>query len=339
MPQSLSLYNPCCLCPRLCGVTRRPGTDGSAPGYCGESALLRIASASLHRGEEPPLTGGEKGGGSGAIFVSGCSLGCVFCQNRQISSGALGRPVDREEFTRICLALQERGAENINIVTGSHAVPALVEGIAAARKGFAGAALHIPVLWNSSAYELPQTLELLADTVDVFLPDMKTLDRSLAKRFFNAPDYPESAAGAVLKMIKMRSLRFEKGRDGTDRLVSGVMVRHLVLPGCLEATLEVLRWFKEYCAGGALLSLMFQYTPMKFREEPARRGAISPARYTSAEEYRAVLEHLEKYGIEEGYCQELVPGNTEWLPDFEKTNPFPSDLSLPVWHWREGFLG
>jgi putative pyruvate formate lyase activating enzyme len=354
MPHVENLYRQCRLCPRRCGASRPilppPGEKSAVSagsGYCGESAALRLACASIHRGEEPPLTGGARGGGSGTIFVSGCNLGCVFCQNRQISTGSsslnrqkrawhgsIGRPVSTEEFVRICLALQSRGAENINIVTGSHAVPALAGGIAAARAGISGPApegpdrLRIPVLWNSSAYELPETLDLLADTVDVFLPDMKTLDEDIADRYCSAPDYPAAAKEAVLKMMALRSLGFEKAPEGPARMVSGVMIRHLVLPGHTEATRTVLRWFADHCAGRALLSLMFQYTPL---------GAGPQGFVTEAEAGR-VLGWLEEFGIDEGYCQEPVPGNTGWLPDFEKTNPFPSELSVPVWHWREGFV-
>jgi putative pyruvate formate lyase activating enzyme len=344
-------YAPCILCPRRCDVDRSAIT-----GYCGESNALRIASASIHRGEEPPLTGGPEGGGSGTIFASGCNLGCVFCQNRQITgrpgtgeagsraNHALGRVVTTEEFARICLALQNAGAENINIVTGSHAVPAIVAGIAAARAGFADTAdlrdgrLTIPVLWNSSAYELPETVELLADTVDVFLPDMKTLDSALAMRYFNAPDYPEAAAGAIEKMMRLSSLQFEAREHRPARMVSGVMIRHLVLPGHLESTRTVLHWFAEHCAGKALLSLMFQYTPIAETEDsgPVKTANV-PDRFVAREEYETVLDWLTEFGIEDGYCQDLLFSD-DWLPDFERANPFPSDLSVPVWHWKSGFL-
>lgn len=356
-------YAPCRLCPRRCGVMRRTAS-AEPPGYCGEAAGLRLAGASIHRGEEPPITGR---GGSGTIFVSGCNLGCGFCQNRQISLGlrgnpgaaaarrgagpfkGLGRLVDTEELARICLTLQGRGAENINIVTGSHAVPALVDGIAAARRGPAsgegrgGGPLSIPVLWNSSAYEVPETLELLSGAVEVFLPDLKTLDRSLSERYYNAPNYPETAAAAIGKMLELRRLRFEERAGSGEVMVSGVMVRHLVLPGHLDSTRKVLRWFAEHCAGRALLSLMFQYTDMaaaRPADFPAER--TGPDRRISEAEYHTVLGWLREYGVEDGYCQE-PPGSdpaadAEWLPDFERTNPFPSELSTPVWHWREGFV-
>lgn len=336
----MNVYAPCNLCPRRCGADRSKGQPGL---YCGETEELRIACASIHYGEEPPVTGK---GGSGAIFVSGCNLGCAFCQNFQISripagklpgqcERTLGRAVGPEEFAEICLALQKQGAENINIVTGSHAVPAIAGGLRFAKNGRTGsekpgsAGLSIPVLWNSSSYELPETLELLAGLVDAFLPDIKTLDSALAARCFRAPDYPETARTAIQKMVDMA----EKNRTGSG--LPALIVRHLVLPGHPDSTKSVLRWFAENYSGrkGVEFSLMFQYTAI--RQNPLTNF---PSRPVSEEEYRAVLRWLDEYGIEDGYCQELVPANTEWLPDFEKDNPFPSDLSVPVWHWRNGFL-
>jgi putative pyruvate formate lyase activating enzyme len=235
----------------------------------------------------------------------------------------MGRMVDDEEFVQICLALQETGAENINIVTGSHAVPALIRGIAAARSR----GLVIPVLWNSSGYESPEILSLLSDIVDVYLPDLKTLDPEVAGRFFNAPDYPRYAGEAILKMMESRKLRYN---DAGTVLVSGVMIRHLVIPGFLGATRQVLRWFADNAQGRALLSLMTQYTPV---------GTASgiPTRYVGREEYDAVIGWVEEFGIDNGFCQELAAGS-EWLPDFGRVNPFSSGLSIPVWHWREGFI-
>jgi putative pyruvate formate lyase activating enzyme len=318
------LYRKCTLCPRNCGINR----DAGERGFCGETAELRIAAASIHRGEEPPVTGS---GGSGTIFVTGCNLGCIFCQNYQISQQAMGRSVSAGEFAQICLALQKRGAENINIVTGSHAIPAIVSGLDAAK----AAGLYIPVLWNSSAYESLEALELLSristgrDRVDVYLPDLKTLDSSLAARFFNAPDYPETAAAAIKKMIAMRPLCYN---DTGTALVSGVIIRHLVLPGFLESTRAALRWFAENARGRALLSLMTQYTPL---------GA-GPERYVNQADHNTVLGWLEEFGLDDGFYQELVTGDG-WLPDFNKTNPFPAAngtaaLSEPVWHWSGNIL-
>jgi putative pyruvate formate lyase activating enzyme len=312
-------YSKCLLCPRNCAVDRNAGERG----FCGETAELRVASASIHRGEEPPVTGA---GGSGTIFISGCNLGCVFCQNYQISkkkSGlCMGRAVDTGEFAEICLALQKLGAENINIVTGSHAAPAIAKGLILAKER----GLAIPVLWNSSGYEGMETLEILKDLIDVYLPDLKTLDPGIAGRFFYAPDYPSSAKRAILKMMEYRPLGFGPGRGAAGVMRSGVMIRHLVLPGCLEAAKEVLRWVADNGAGRALLSVMTQYTPLK----TAAKGA--PGRYVSEKEYDAVLRWLEEFGIDDGFCQEPASGS-EWLPDFTRTNPFSSELSKPVWHW------
>jgi putative pyruvate formate lyase activating enzyme len=246
----------------------------------------------------------------------------------------MGAAVSGEEFARICLALADRGAENINIVTGSHGIPAIVSGIREARSR----GLSLPVLWNSSAYESPAALSLLEDTVDIYLPDLKTLDGGVASRFFNAPDYPEHAEKAIRRMIETRGeLRYAAGRGrafGEGRvLVSGVIIRHLVLPDYLESTREVLRWFGENGRGRALFSLMTQYTPVK--TGPGNAGA--PDRFIRGAEYEKVLRWLEEFEIEDGFYQELVC-DSDWLPDFERENPFSSELSLPVWHWKQGFI-
>ncbi|MCL2764261.1 MAG: radical SAM protein [Treponema sp.] len=311
------LYNPCFLCPRNCGVDRLAGQAG----YCGETASLRIAVAVIHRGEEPPLIGT---GGSGTIFISGCNLGCVFCQNYQVSQGikgspGLGKAVSADDFANICIALRDNGAENINIVTGSHAVAGIIEGLLAARK----AGVELPVLWNSSGYDSQEALELLREHVDIFLPDLKTLDSRVSAKFFNAPDYPDAAKAAILKMIDIANGKScENAREK-------VIIRHLILPGYLESTRAVLRWFAENIKDRALLSLMTQYTPIpdssgKLKEKTA------PKRYVKKEDYEIVMKWLEEFEIEDGFCQELITGS-EWLPDFRRLNPFPSRLSVPVW--------
>jgi putative pyruvate formate lyase activating enzyme len=248
----------------------------------------------------------------------------------------MGRAVKTEEFAAIALRLQELGAENINIVTGSHAVPAIAAGIDAARAGLSGSGpggkLIVPVLWNSSAYESLEALELLKNRVDVYLPDLKTLDADISARFFKAPSYGESAPAAILRMMEYRPLRFNRAA-GT--LESGVIVRHLALPGYLDSTRRVLRWFAENCRGRALLSLMTQYSPV--RPLGGKEAAGSPGRFLSKGEYGTLIRWLDEFGIDEGFCQEPAGGD-EWLPDFGRKNPFSSELSLPVWHWQFGFI-
>ena len=314
-----NLYSLCKLCKRDCRVDRLAGEVG----FCGETAVLRIGAAVIHKGEEPALVGT---GGSGTIFVSGCNLGCSFCQNYQISQGGekggdckdtrLGKAVSAEDFADICVALCGMGAENINIVTGSHAIPAIVEGIKAAKKK----GMTLPFLWNSSGYETCDSLELLREHIDIYLPDLKTLDSDIAEKFFNAPDYPKTATAAILKMLDMTAERYAKNAS------EKVIIRHLILPGYLEATKSVLRWFADNAKERALLSLMTQYTPI-----PNRKRAM-PDRYLSREEYETVLKWLEEFKIDEGFCQELVTGS-DWLPDFKRHNPFSSQLSVPVAGW------
>jgi len=304
------LYKSCTLCPRNCGVNRLAGEIG----ICGEPAGLRIGAAVIHKGEEPPLVGW---GGSGTIFISGCNLGCSFCQNYQVSQDGMGRTVLPQEFAEICAALRDKGAENINIVTGSHAVPGLIEGFNAARK----AGVQIPILWNSSGYDSIEALELLKEYVDIFLPDLKTLDSEVSGRYFNAPDYPKAAAAAILKMCEMTN----------DK--SKVIVRHLVLPGYPDSTLSVLRWFADNIKDKAMLSLMTQYTPIPNRFTKSGEEKPMPSRYLSQEDYETVLYWVKELNIEDGFCQELVTGS-DWLPDFKLPNPFPSELSVPIWHFK-----
>jgi putative pyruvate formate lyase activating enzyme len=234
----------------------------------------------------------------------------------------MGRPVSGGEFAAIALALRRAGAENINIVTGSHAIPALALAIDRAR----AEGLDIPVLWNSSAYEGEAALDLLRDRVDVYLPDLKTLDSRLGERFFRAPDYPEYARAAILRMLSFQG----ELRWTGPLLAKGVVIRHLIIPGCLESTRAVIEWFSRHAQGRALLSLMTQYTPCQAIPRPSAAG---PQRRLIREEYVQVMDWLEEFGIDEGFYQEPSAGR-DWLPDFSRENPFSSRLSLPVWHWK-----
>jgi putative pyruvate formate lyase activating enzyme len=289
-------------------------------GFCRQGKEMRIASASIHFGEEPPISGS---GGSGTVFFSGCTLRCAFCQNYQISQEGMGRDVDAREFARICLRLEERGAHNINLVTGTQFAPSIALGLALAREG----GLGIPALWNGSGYERIETIELLSGAVDVWLPDFKTPEPDTAREFFQAPDYPEKARAAILRMAELSPLRLDGGL-----MKGGVMLRHLLLPGKLAETRLVLEWFAKKLKGRALISVMTQYTPI-----PALAGRPAPADPVGNAEYGALMDMIEELDLGEGYYQELVPGS-DWLPDFNRSNPFSSELSRPVWHWRDGFL-
>ncbi|MDR3325156.1 MAG: 4Fe-4S cluster-binding domain-containing protein [Spirochaetaceae bacterium] len=307
---SNNIYAECVLCPRLCRYDRRQGYANTILNTCREGETLRLASAVVHHGEEPPVCGP---GGSGAVFVTGCSLRCAYCQNVQISQRHVGAAVDRNEFVRICLALQSRGAENINIVTGSHAAPAIADGLYAAK----AAGLTLPILWNTSAYETSIALNCVRDLVDVYLPDLKMIDPSVADKYIIPCDYPCNATRTIERMLSLRP--------------GNVIIRHLVMPNQLESTRDVLKWFNWNAKGRAKFSLMTQYTP------PLDLNYYTPARRITREEYDAALSLLEEFDIQDGYYQEWEAESPQ-LPDFTQVNPFPGDLARPVWHWSCGFV-
>ena len=322
-------YRSCLLCPRRCNANRNSGKSG----FCAETSELRLAWAGLHFGEEPFITAK---GGSGTIFVTGCNLKCAFCQNYQISQKGMGAPVDTNTFVKICLALQSAGAENINIVTGSHAVGTLAPYLRFAKSS----GLQIPVCWNCSAYESIEALDLLSDVVDIWLPDLKTLNPLISEAVFAAQDYPQVAKKAIRWMIEHSCAEFttvfDKQGKKHEKMLSGVIVRHLALPGRIEDTALVLDWFEKHADKKAWLSLMSQYTPVPFSEEDMqqRQKALRAFqnRYLEQSEFDTLQDLIESYNIENGFYQELVQ-DTEWLPDFNRIQPFSSELARPIWHW------
>lgn len=326
-------YKKCNLCPRECGTNRIDIPSG----FCMESSRIKIASACLHFGEEPPIT---VFGGSGTIFVSGCNLHCGFCQNYQISQQGMGKEISSREFANICLKLQVEGAENINIVTGSHGIPALAKGITLAKE----IGLSIPVCWNSSAYEKPETLKLLLGLVDIWLPDLKTLNPVLSQNVFKAKDYPERAKEAILFMLENSPMKLEtvatKTGDKREKMQSGVIVRHLFLPGRMDDTIFTLEWLKNNVDVRGFVSLMTQYTPVPFKESPVaskeRQKSLSALsnRLVSSDEFADLQDLLVAYNFENIFYQELEQ-DTSWLPDFSKVQPFPNKLAKPIWHWTE----
>ncbi len=237
----------CDLCPRRCGVDRAGGQFG----FCATGRHAILASAGPHFGEEAPLVGT---GGSGTIFVASCNLGCDFCQNSEISHEKLGREVTADEWARLMLVLQQQGCHNINIVTPSHVVPALLEALAvAARSG-----LGLPLVYNTGGYDSVETLRLLEGVIDIYMPDFKFWDPEPAARFAGAPDYPERARAAVLEMHRQVG-DLEIGPDGVAR--RGLLVRHLVLPEGLAGTPGVCRFLAEEIGCDTYINVMNQYHP------------------------------------------------------------------------------
>lgn len=323
-----SLYVSCCQCSKLCGINRASGQVG----FCGETQAIKVAWAGLHFGEEPPITGKR---GSGTIFITGCNLRCSFCQNFQISQEGMGTIVSIQTFSEICLGLERMGAENINVVTGSHAIPEIAQGLRLAKQN----GLSIPILWNSSAYESLDSLKLLKDLVDVWLPDLKTLNPDLALQMSAAADYPQVATKAIEWMVANRPLVLEK-KDGDDQLygkiVSGVIVRHLVLPEKIAETIHVLEWLSKKIKNKAMFSIMTQYTPVE--KSPKHKNLTAfESRYINNDEFNDIQDMLDIYELDQGFYQELVQ-DSQWLPDFSKMQPFSSDLAKPLWHWKKGFV-
>jgi putative pyruvate formate lyase activating enzyme len=313
------LYESCNLCPRACGVNRLEGETG----VCGETASIRVASACVHFGEEPPVTGK---GGSGTVFFTGCTLGCRFCQNFQISHSGMGDNLTEEELASIFLRLQADGAENINLVTATHFSPGVLGAVKIAKDN----GLSIPIVWNSSGYEEVDTLELIAAYVDIWLPDAKTFDERVAKELFSAADYPEKNRAALLFMAEHAIVEWHG-----DTLRKGMIVRHLILPGETSSTERILKWYKSALYGKALLSLMCQYIPIAgYSDVRDPDLKVDLGKYLTKDEYGDCLFLLDELGIQDGFIQEQCDDN-EWKPDFSRRNPFPDKFAKPVWHYKD----
>lgn len=286
----------CRLCPRQCGVDRSKQT-----GYCGVSDRVKLARAALHFWEEPCISGKR---GSGTVFFSGCALKCVFCQNYQLSAGHFGKEVSIQRLAEIFLELQQQGAHNINLVTGGHYVPQIVQALELVRKD-----LKIPVVYNSSGYETVETLRQLKGYVDIYLPDLKYYSPERSARYSNAKDYFAVASQAVQEMFsQVGPVQF----DEQGMLQKGVVVRHMVMPNGVEDTMDILTWIAEYLPlDDILVSVMSQYTPFyKSADYPEINRRLTQ------EEYDRVLDWMECMGIEQGFVQELSSAKEEYTPDF-----------------------
>ena len=268
----------CDLCPRLCRVDRQAGEFG----FCATGRHPLLSSAGPHSGEESCLSGTH---GSGTIFVTGCNLGCSFCQNHEISRERIGREVTADEWAAAMLALQDRGCHNINIVTPSHVVPALLEALAlAARKG-----LRLPLVYNSGAYDRVATLELLEGVVDIYMPDFKFWDRGVAQRYTGARDYPERAREALREMHRQVG---DLQCDAEGLAERGLLVRHLVLPEGFAGTAAVSRFLAEELSPETFVNIMDQYRPAGRvpRGDPLDRPV-------TRQEYEAALQSARASGL------------------------------------------
>ena len=286
-------------CPRKCGAER---TENKIGGVCSSPALARIARAAPHFGEEPCISGHQ---GSGTVFFTGCNLRCVFCQNHDISRGGVGKTVSTERLRDIFLELQDAGVHNINLVTASHFVPEVAKALEAAK-------LDIPVAWNSSGYDSVETLKRLEGLVQIYMPDLKYLDSDLARRYSLAPDYPEVATAAIKEMYRQVG-SFVLDEDGI--MQSGVLVRHLILPGAGENSRRVIDFVSDNFPGDMVLfSLMSQFTPMPNTEKfPELQKRITK------EENNALCDYMAIRGIEYGFWQEPDSATDEMIPDFDNT--------------------
>lgn len=289
-------YEHCTLCPRRCGVDRTKGERG----FCGMPDKLYAARASAHYWEEPVISGSF---GSGAIFFSGCTLRCAFCQNYTISDEHFGRELTPQALRAAMERLIDEGVQNINLVTPTHFLPSILPALEPK--------LPVPVVYNCGGYESVETLRQLEGKIDVYLPDFKYSDNALAKRLSAAPDYYETAAAAILEMYR------QVGRPviEDEQMTRGVLLRHLVLPGLVDNSLGVLDWIAEnFRSGDILVSLMSQYVPM------GKAKAMPPLdRRITETEYDAVLSYMELLGIEDGFTQDFSAATSDYTPEFDLT--------------------
>lgn len=292
----------CHLCPRDCGADRESGVLGA----CGAASAMRVARADLHFGEEPVISGER---GSGTIFFSHCPLRCVFCQNAAISADGVGQEVDVEWLAGAMLRLQERGAHNVNLVTGTHYAPLIRQSVVMARQ----LGLGLPIVWNSSGYERQETIALLEDVVDVWMPDFKYWQEHTAAELSSAPDYPQVARAALRRMFS-QGPHASFGSDGT--LTSGVLVRHLVLPGHTRDSKHVLGWLAQNAPSDVRVSLMSQYTPV----ERVASHPLLGRRVTQAE-YEGVVRHAMRLGLENVFIQEADSASDAYIPEFYDSLP------------------
>jgi putative pyruvate formate lyase activating enzyme len=298
----------CDICPHRCGVNRLRGDIGR----CGIGAQCRVASWCDHNGEEPAISGTQ---GSGTIFAAGCNLKCVYCQNYQISQGEIGKydTYSAQKLADIMLELQERGCHNINLVSPTHVMPQFVSALAlAVRDG-----LNLPVVYNSNGYDNVDVLNQLDDVVDIYLPDLKYADSAIATELSSASNYPDIAIAAIGEMYRQKGALVT---DDNDIAISGVIVRHLVLPGNLSGSREILSRLADEVSPDITVSIMAQYFPthraIEYEQFPLHRTI-------TADEYEEAIDAFADAGLENGWAQELSEAPENYQPDFDKEiHPF-----------------
>ncbi len=293
----ITLSNKCELCPKKCGANRQTGF-----GFCGAGAAAKVARAALHFWEEPCISGEE---GSGTVFFSGCTMNCVFCQNKEISRGKAGKEISIDRLAEIFIELQAKNANNINLVTPMHYAPQITAAIDIARKK----GLNLPIVWNSGGWELESSVAAVKDYADIWLTDFKYFSDELAKNFSHAENYFETADKALKKMVEQTG---EAVFDERGIMQKGVIVRHLMLPGHISDTKAVLRYLYETFGDKIWISIMNQYTPLC---ETQNFPELS--RKVTDEEYDEAIEYALSIGIENAFVQEGGTAEESFIPPFD----------------------
>ncbi len=291
----------CDLCPRKCLVDRKKGEKG----ICGQTENLKVARAALHFWEEPCISGDA---GSGAVFFSGCPLHCVFCQNENIANGTVGKEISLERLVDIFLELQEKGANNINLVTPGHFVPQITKALDLAKQE----GLKLPIVYNTSSYETVETIKRLEGYVDIYLPDFKYMSPGLSKKYSHAPDYAEVAKAAIAEMVRQTGKAVFVNGDEDNLILRGTIVRHLTLPGCMEDSMQILKYLHETYGDMIYISIMNQFTPLSNLEKYPELN-----RRITDEEYETLVDYAIEIGIENGFIQEGDTAEESFIPAFD----------------------
>lgn len=296
--KNMNKYENCLLCPRKCGINRRTGQTG----VCGVSSEIKVARAALHYWEEPCISGKR---GSGAVFFSGCSLHCVFCQNREISDGKEGKVISKERLSDIFIELVDKGANNINLVTPGQYIPDIVWAVNDAKSR----GMKLPIIYNTSGYENVTELKLLEGIVDVYLPDFKYMDSTLSARYSRAKDYPSVAKQALSEMVRQQPDVVID--DATGLIQKGVIVRQLLLPGHVNDAKAVLKYLYDTYHDHVYISMMSQFTPIALKDYPEINRTVT------RREYERLVDYALKIGITNAFIQEGDVAKDSFIPAFD----------------------